>query len=70
MYLRISCVLTETHSDTSASAEPCIEALRTGFSPWSVLVQIEAANLATGQVFLRVIRLSSGSTIPPVFQAH
>ena len=70
MYLRITCVLTETHTDTSAAAEPCLEWLRTGFSLRTVLVRTEAGKLAIGQVFLRVLRLSPGRTIPPVFQAH
>jgi hypothetical protein len=66
----ITAVLTETHIDTSAAAESCLVALRTGFSLRSVLVRGEAGKLAIGKVFLPVLRLSPGSTIPPVFQAH
>ena len=66
----IACVLIQTHTDTSAAAEPCLVALRTGFSLRPVVVRIEAGKLAIGQGFLGVLRLSLGSTIPPVFQAH
>jgi len=61
-YLRINWNAYETHTDTSATAEPCLEALRTGFSLRPVVVRIEAGKLAIGQVFLRVLRLSPGST--------
>jgi hypothetical protein len=69
-YLRINSNAYETHTDTSAAAELCLEALRTRFRLRPVLVRIEAGKLATGQVFLQVLRLSRGSTIPPVLQAY
>jgi hypothetical protein len=59
-----------THTDASAAADLCLEALRTRFSLRPVLVRVEAGKLVIGQVFLRVHRISPGSTIPPVFQAH